>query len=210
MRSSQLGSTHLIVIGASTGGPRAVETLLAALPGTIHASIVVALHMPAAFTGPYAARLDQATAIRVAEGRDGDRLGPGDAVILPGGWQGEVGRVGEAVHLTLKAGTPKDRYAPSADHLMKSAAQALGEKSVGVILTGMGADGAAGLAAIRSADGYTIAESEDSALIYGMPAEAIRKGGAMAQLGLAEIAGALVARCGLSSLATPEDDPSAD
>lgn len=197
MRDSPEGPRSLVVMAASTGGPRAIEAVLTALPGALDAVVLVALHLPGAFTDAYVGRLDRSTAMAVARARDGARLRAGDAAVLPGGSQGAVARLGGALHLSVRPARDDETYAPSADAIMRSAARAMGPATVGVVLTGMGGDGAAGLASIRAAGGYTIAESRESAVIYGMPSAAVRYGAAMVELPLEEIAAALVARCGL-------------
>jgi two-component system chemotaxis response regulator CheB len=190
-------SGELVVMAASTGGPGAVQSVLQALPASLDAAVVVALHMPGRFTAPYAHRLDAQCGLVVQEAVDGAPLKPGHCLVLPGGQQASVG---QARRIRLRPQEAGELYAPSADLLMKSAAAALGPKVVGVVLTGMGEDGAEGLLAIRAAGGFTLAESRDSAVVYGMPGGAVRRGAAGAELRLEEMAGALVARCGLRLL----------
>ncbi len=210
MRSPAPHSGDLVVIGASTGGPRAVQTLLEALPASFDACIIVALHMPALFTGPYAVRLDGSSRMKVQEARGGEKLQAGEVLILPGGSQGSVARVGDCGVLRLRREKGDELYAPSADVLMCSAASALGRTVVGVLLTGMGEDGREGLAAIRAAGGFTLAESRDSAVIYGMPGGAVRAGAVNRELNLGEIPGALMARCGLRLMPRGVDASTAD
>jgi len=186
----------LIAIGASAGGPQAVQHLLEALPGTLDAAVVVALHLPASFTRLYAERLGPACRLRVREAVGTPRLLPGDAWILTGGTQGQVERRGDRLHLSVRPRLAGELRAPSVDLLLRSAAAATGARSCGVVLTGMGEDGAEGLSALRAAGGFTIAESQQTALVFGMPQAAIRRGGASVVLPLGEIAAALLGRCG--------------
>lgn len=210
MSSPAPHSGDLVVIGASTGGPRAVQTLLEALPASFDACIIVALHMPALFTGPYAGRLDRTSGMNVQEARGGEKVQTGSVLILPGGSQGSVVPAGNSGVLRLRRKKDDELYAPSADVLMCSAASTLGRTVVGVLLTGMGEDGHQGLAAIRAAGGYTLAESRDSAVVYGMPGGAVRAGAVNRELKLGEIPGALVARCGLRHLPPGKDAPTPD
>ncbi len=205
MNSPAPHSGDLVVIGASTGGPRAVQTLLEALPASFDACIIVALHMPSLFTGPYAVRLDGSSRMKVQEARGGEKLQPGEVLILPGGSQGSVARAGDCGVLRLRRKKGDELYAPSADVLMCSAASTFGRTVVGVLLTGMGEDGREGLAAIRAAGGFTLAESRDSAVVYGMPGGAVRAGAVNRELDLGEIPGALVARCGLRLMPPGKD-----
>lgn len=160
---------ELLVVGASTGGPRALASLLARLPGDFPAGVLMAQHMPPGFTATLAQRLDRRSPLQVMEARDGVRIEPGMALLGVGGRHLLVERDGDA----LVARVPDDAeglvHRPSVDRLFASAASAAGPGAVGVILTGMGQDGANGLAAIRNAGGRTFAESEDSAVIFGMP-----------------------------------------
>ena len=192
--------SRLVVVGASTGGPQAVQALLEALPATLNAAILVALHMPATFTGLYAERLDRFCRLRVREAEDGDRLVPGTASILPGGHQADLFWLGDRLLVRLRPRAAQEVHAPSVDQVMRSAAAVGGASVVGVVLTGMGEDGARGLAAIRAAGGDTFAESERTALIFGMPGEAIRRGAAATVLPLDEMPEALLERCGVRRL----------
>ncbi len=167
---------RIVVIGASAGGTVAVEHLLAALPEN-SPPIVAALHMPARFTTLLAQRLDCLSRVRVAEAADGDPLLPGRALIAPGGLHTAVvrrGGGGWAVH--VYDGDRVNRHKPSVDVLFTSTAEAAGRDAVGVILTGMGGDGAEGLARMRRAGAATVAQDEETCLVFGMPKEAIRRG----------------------------------
>jgi two-component system chemotaxis response regulator CheB len=146
--------------------------------------IVVAQHMPTGFTAAFAERLDGVTRLRVREGRHGLRLAPGMVVIAPAGQQL---RVSSDRVLALAPDRGEEPHAPSVDVIMRSAAAAFGARCLGVLLTGMGSDGAAGMAAIRAAGGLTIAESEASCVVYGMPRAAVERGAVVHELPLPEI-----------------------
>jgi two-component system chemotaxis response regulator CheB len=162
----------VVVVGASTGGPRALAELLPALPAGFAAGVVVAQHMPAGFTETLAERLDRRAPLRITEAVDGDAVVPGRALIAPGGKQIRLERGPEgALHVRVWD-EPGVLHRPSVDLLFESAARVAGRRAVGVILTGMGSDGAAGLAKIRDAGGRALAESAETAVIDGMPAAA--------------------------------------
>lgn len=183
----------VVVVGASTGGPRALAALVPALPEDFGASVAVAQHMPPGFTGTLAERLHRRSRVEVLEGEDGTELLPGRVVLVPGGRDGCIeARPGGPV---LRVGAPTSGYShhPSVDALLSSAARTLGSRAVGVILTGMGEDGAAGLAELRRAGGRTLAESEETTVIYGMPRAA--REAAEQVLPLNEMAAALVDLC---------------
>ena len=159
----------ILAIGASTGGPRALALILPALPADFPAGIVVAQHMPPGFTTTLADRLDRRCALEVREAADGDRIAPGTVLIGPGGHQLRVERDGGDLVARVPEDGERMLYRPSVDYLMESVASVVGARAVGVVLTGMGEDGARGLEAVRSAGGRTLAESEESAVIFGMP-----------------------------------------
>jgi two-component system chemotaxis response regulator CheB len=166
----------LVVIGTSTGGPAALQAVIPALPADLRVPVLVVQHMPIGFTRSLAERLDQRSDLMVREARDGEPLLPGRVLIAPAGRHLKVHRVqGEArVHLDYEPMEALHR--PSVDVLMQSAARAYGAALLGVVLTGMGADGVEGLRAIKAAGGRTLAESEDTCVIYGMPKAAIEAG----------------------------------
>ncbi len=179
---------RLIAIGASTGGVQAIETVLTALPRTMP-GIVIVQHMPGTFTGAFAQRLNQLCALEVKEAADGDRVFDGRVLIAPGGRHMQVQRSGAQYIVTVRDGPPVNRHKPSVDVLFRSVAQGAGANALGVILTGMGDDGARGLRDMRQAGALTVAQDEASCVVFGMPAEAIRMGGACETLPLASIAG---------------------
>jgi len=189
------GPIEVVAIGASTGGPPALQAILTSLPADFCASIVIAQHMPQGFTRSFAERLNKISSLIVSEAASGDRLGPGIALIAPGDRHLLVRRDREGLFVELVPRVPSDRYAPSADRMMASAAEVCGPSVLGVILTGMGNDGAAGAAAIRKHNGRCIAESDETAVIFGMPREAIRTGAVEKTLPLGKMADEILARC---------------
>lgn len=166
-------STHkVIAVGASTGGTEALKDFLTALPPDAP-GVVIVQHMPERFTKAFAERLDTLTRIRVKEAEDGDRILPGHALIAPGNYQMEVRRSGAEYSVKVFTGERVNLHRPSVDVLFHSCARSLGANAVGVILTGMGADGARGLLAMRQAGAHTIAQDESTSVVFGMPREAI-------------------------------------
>ena len=162
----------LVVIGASTGGPSAIQTLLAGLPSGLPLSYLVAQHMPKEFTGTFAARLNGQIAMSVVEAVDGLRLVVGQVVIAKGGHHLRVQRAEGCLCVDLTLAAEGSRHVPSVDTLFVSAAKVMGKACMGIVLTGMGNDGALGVRALKKAGGSTLAESEETAIIYGMPHEA--------------------------------------
>lgn len=158
-----------MVIGTSTGGPRALLRLLSALPAGFRPGVVVAQHMPPGFTRLLAQRLDDTCTLTVREAEDGDEIGRGTVLVAPAGSQARVEKRGAKLRLRVEKGDASELHRPNIDRLLTSAATAGGARVVGVILTGMGGDGAEGLRAVREAGGRTFAESEETAVIYGMP-----------------------------------------
>ncbi len=176
-RPYQFSATHKVVaIGASTGGTEALKELLAPLPADFP-GIVIVQHMPETFTEAFAKRLDGLCRIHVQEARDSDRILPGHALLAPGGHQMAVVRRGAEYGVRVYRGERVNRHLPSVDVLFNSCAQHLGKNAVGVLLTGMGNDGAQGMLRMKQADGHTIAQDEASSVVFGMPKEAIRLGG---------------------------------
>lgn len=185
----------VIAIGASTGGTQAIAEVLQSLPDTMP-PIVIVQHMPPRFTGYFAERLNGSCALRVREAKDGDVLSPGTVLIAPGGQQTEI--VGSAANYRVKVyeGEPVNLHRPSVDVLFDSAAAAVHANALGVILTGMGGDGARGLTAMRRRGALTIAQDEATSLVFGMPERAIREGGVCEVLPLDRVAERLVAWVG--------------
>ena len=173
-----LTTTHkILAIGASTGGTQAIERVLSEFPPDAPGT-VLCQHMPAAFTGSFAARLDAASAVQVREARDGDVVVPGLALLAPGDRHMVLQRNGARYTVRVKGGPPVHHQRPSVDVLFESVARAAGANAVGAILTGMGADGAAGLRSMRDVGARTVAQDEASCVVFGMPREAIKQGGA--------------------------------
>lgn len=187
-----MSSEKLLIIGASTGGTEAIRRVLEPLPANSPA-IMIAQHMPGGFTRSFAERLDRLCQISVKEAEDGERVLPGHAYIAPGDAHLKLARSGANYVARLDQGPPVNRHRPSVDVLFRSAAEQAGRNAVGVLLTGMGKDGAAGLVEMRQAGAPTIAQDEASCVVFGMPREAIALGGASEVLPLEEIAPRLLA-----------------
>jgi two-component system chemotaxis response regulator CheB len=168
----------ILAIGASTGGPQAIEGLLTRLPGETP-PIVITQHMPAHFTRAFAERLNRVCAVRVVEATGGERLEPGVAYIAPGDRHMVIERHGVLLATRLTDGPPVHHQRPAVDVMFHSLARLKGVSIVAVLLTGMGQDGADGMVALRAAGAETIAEDEHSCVVFGMPREAIQRGGAM-------------------------------
>jgi len=186
---------ELVVIGCSTGGPPALQHVFQSLP-RMPVPFVVAQHMPPTFTRLFADRVNKLTTFEVREGRDGDMLEPGNIYIAPGGMQSEVRRMPEGLQLRVFAADGNDLYAPSVDRLFNTASVACRDRLVAVIMTGMGDDGSESIRGVRERGGRTIAESSETAIIFGMPAEAIRTGAVDEVLPLSQIPNALRRLCG--------------
>lgn len=191
MKSTQ----KVVAVGASTGGTEALREVLTALPADAP-GLVIVQHMPENFTRAFAQRLDKLCQIRVQEARDGDRILPGHALIAPGNYHMRVNRNGAHYNVEVFMGEPVNRHRPSVDVLFDSCARQLGRNAVGIIMTGMGDDGARGLLAMRRAGARTVAQDEASSVVFGMPKEAIELGAVGDVVGLshmAETVGRLVA-----------------
>ncbi len=186
---------EVVAIASSTGGPPAIQAILTSLPAEFGASIVIAQHMPPGFTRSFAERLNKLSPLVVSEAAAGDRLEPGTALIAPGGSHLVVKRDREGLAVELIPRSPSDKYVPSADKMMISVAEACGQAALGVVLTGMGRDGVDGAVAIKKRRGQCLAESEESAVIFGMPQEAIRAGAVDKVLPLDKMAGEIAERC---------------
>ncbi len=174
--SRLLPPVALVAIGCSAGGPPALQEVLPVLPGNLPATVVVVQHMPERFTTLLAARLARICALPVTEIVDGDRVGIRRIGIAPGGRQTLLERHEGGIVFRVRPRGSGERYAPSADLLMASGAALYGRRVLGVLMTGMGDDGVAGLRAIKDRRGRTLVESEETAVVFGMPREAIRAG----------------------------------
>ena len=187
-----LEPSFVVGIGASTGGPPAVQRLLESLAPEPSMCLLVCQHMPKQFTRAFAERLDKLGPFSVREAQEGDVLAPGHVFIAPGGRQLVVYRQNGQYVVGTPPPTMQDKHAPSVDRLFMSLAEVFGSKTIGVVLTGMGSDGAVGAKVIRKAGGEVWAESEETAVIYGMPQEAVATGAVSRVLPLGEIGPALV------------------
>jgi two-component system, chemotaxis family, protein-glutamate methylesterase/glutaminase len=188
--------TRIVAIGVSTGGPQAMEYLLSQLPGDFPGTIVVVQHMPDGFTDMFARRLDELSALRVKEAQSGDLLQPGRVLICPGSRHMKVKRLPLGDIAVLSDEPPVNGHRPSVDVLMRSVAEEFHGQAVGLLMTGMGDDGAEGLGAIRKEGGMTIAQSEDSCVVFGMPKAAIERGYAIRVVSLDVMGATLQALCG--------------
>ena len=198
--------TKIIAIGISTGGPNSLQYLLSQLPGEFSGSILIVQHMPEGFTDMFARRLNECCAIDVKEARSGDMLVAGRALICPGNRHIRLSRkaLGEVVMLG-----DDERYnghRPSVDVMFESVAKEVGSRAIGLLMTGMGEDGAESLGLIKAAGGVTIAQDEASSVVFGMPRAAIERGHAMRVVPLDAMANLLVRHCGGS---TQEPTPAA-
>lgn len=192
LKAPLVSSEKLIIIGASTGGTEAIRAVLEPLPANSPA-ILITQHMPGGFTRSFAERLNRLCNITVKEASDGERVLPGHAYIAPGDAHLKLARSGANYVARLDDGPPVNRHRPSVDVLFHSAATQAGRNAIGVILTGMGKDGAAGLLEMRQAGSATLAQDEASCVVFGMPREAIALGGAVEIIGLDEIPERLMA-----------------
>jgi two-component system chemotaxis response regulator CheB len=187
----RLSTEKIIFIGASTGGTEATREVLVNLPADSPA-VMITQHMPPGFTKSYAARLNGLARIRVAEASDGERVLPGHAYIAPGGLHLSVERSGANYIARVRDGEPVNRHKPSVEVLFESAARVVGRNALGVMLTGMGSDGAKAMRTMRDAGSWNVAQDEASCVVFGMPREAIAHGAADEVLPLSKIAPRLV------------------
>lgn len=185
-------TTHkILAIGASTGGTEALKDVLMGLPRNAPGTVIVQ-HMPANFTGPFAERLNSLCSMEVREARNGDSIVPGVALIAPGDYHMVVRRSGARYYVEIGSGDKISGHRPSADVLLNSVAKIAGSNAIGVLLTGMGGDGAKGLLAMRKAGARTIGQDEASCVVYGMPKVAYELGAVEKQLSLHKIANGIL------------------
>jgi two-component system chemotaxis response regulator CheB len=166
---------RIVAIGTSTGGTQALEAVLSALP-RVTPGIVVVQHMPEKFTTAFAERLDSICQVEVREAREGDRVITGRALVAPGGKHMRLTRSGAQYHVEVRGGPPVNRHCPSVDVLFRSVAEHAGRNALGIIMTGMGDDGALGLQNMHEAGARTLAQDEKTCVVFGMPKEAIKLG----------------------------------
>jgi two-component system chemotaxis response regulator CheB len=185
----------IIAIGISTGGPNALQYLLAQLPADFPAAILIVQHMPEGFTHMFAHRLNESCFIDVKEAESGDMLVAGRALVCPGNQHLKVRRMPLGDTVVLTDDPPVNGHRPSADVLFQSVAREIGPNVVGVIMTGMGEDGAEGLGELKRAGALTIAQSEETCVVFGMPKVAIERGHAMRVVSLEAMANTLITQC---------------
>jgi len=188
--------TKIVAIGVSTGGPNAVNYVLSQLPADFPGTILIVQHMPEGFTEMFAHRLNESCAIEVKEAQSGDLLVAGRALVCPGNRHMKVKRMPLGQMVVLADDERVNGHRPSADVLFRSVAQEFGSQALGVIMTGMGEDGAEGLGEMKRAGAMTIAQSEESCVVYGMPKAAIERGHALRVVPLEALANTLQAQCG--------------
>lgn len=190
--ASVLALNRPVLIGSSTGGTQAIEAIVTALPADAP-GIAIVQHMPEKFTAMYADRLDKISAVRVREARDGDRLERGVVLIAPGGKHLQLRKAAGQYFAVVADGPPVNRHKPSVDVLFRSVAACAGGDVLALILTGMGDDGARGMAALHDRGARTLAQDEASCVVYGMPKEAVARGGVDEVLPLKDMAAAIMA-----------------
>lgn len=184
----------VVAIGVSTGGPAALAQLLPGLPSDLGVPVLLVQHIPGGFTRSLAEALDTKSALRVVEASDGEAVEPGKVYVAPGGRHLEVERRDGRVKVNLTDGPPENHCRPAADVLFRSVAKVYADGVLGVIMTGMGEDGARGLADVKRAGGHVLAQDEDSCTVYGMPAQAVHAGVVDQSVGLQQLAGTIL-RC---------------
>lgn len=196
---------EMVAIGASTGGPAAVQVILSRLPGNFPASIIISQHMPYGFTRQFANRLNKVCAITVKEAEHGEPVEEGKTLICPGSHHMTLAKSKNNVVVNIRESSSTDIYSPSIDVMMTSAAEIYGDRTMGIVLTGMGSDGKKGMKEIKKRGGVTIAESEESAVVFGIPREVILAGAADKVLPLQDIPSEI-----MSKVKSPEDVKTTD
>ncbi len=197
--STGAGGNHLIdlvAIGTSTGGPPALQKIFSAFEQKYPFAVVVSQHMPPGFTKAFAERLNRTSAFDITEAEDGDLVLPGRVLIAPGGRNMVFEERDHQILARIIVPSESDRYIPSVDAMLTSCAALYGRRMAAVILTGMGNDGSVGVRAVKEQGGYVIAESEDTAVVYGMPREAVATGVVDRTVPLGQIASEIIQRCG--------------
>ena len=188
------GGYDVVAIGTSTGGPVALKTVLTMLPGELPVGIVVVQHMPPVFTKAFAERLNACCEVSVKEAENGDLVTPGQVLLAPGNWHMTVSRFGGESRVLLNQNESVNGHRPSVDVLMHSVALEFGSRALGVIMTGMGKDGADGLHALHQRGGHVIAQDKESSVIYGMNKEVVQNGDAHEVVSVNDIASSIQAR----------------
>ncbi len=181
-------SNKIIAIGASTGGTQAIQRLLGSMPSNVN-GIIIVQHMPARFTKTFAVRLDTLFPLDIKEANDGDRLRKGNVLVAPGGWHLQVAKDPMGYYVQLRDHRPVKHQRPSVDVLFHSVAKTAGSNGIGILLTGMGDDGADGLLAMKQAGAFTIAQDEATSVVFGMPGSAIERGAVEVVAPVDDIAG---------------------
>lgn len=189
------GRVQVVAIGASTGGPPAIQSIITKFPKDFPAAVIVAQHMPPGFTLYFAERLGKFALLPVKEAANSEHLERGKVYISPGGYHMELHSTANGVQIGLKPRSDSDKYAPSVDRMMITAAETYGSKVLGILLTGMGSDGKLGMKTIKEKGGMTIAEAEETCVVFGMPKEAIGIGVIDKILPLEQIPLETVRRC---------------
>jgi len=208
-RKAALGpASKLVAIGISTGGPNSLEFMLGQLPAEFPAAILVVQHMPAGFTNTFARRLNESCALEVKEAQSGDLISAGRVLICPGDRHMRLRRMPLGDVVVLSDDEKVNGHRPSVDVLFRSAAQEFGADAVGLLMTGMGEDGAEGLGAMKDSGALTIAQNEASSIVFGMPRAAIERGYAARIVALEDLSSTLIAHCGvLRALSVKEPYP---
>ncbi|WP_243374449.1 chemotaxis response regulator protein-glutamate methylesterase [Geotalea sp. SG265] len=194
---SKKSQIDIIAIGASTGGPPALQSIFSAFDKPLPVAMVVSQHMPPGFTKAFAERLNRTSGFEIKEAKDGDTVTPGRVLIAPGGRNLIFDRVDGSVIARVVAPRPEDKYVPSVDAMFASCARIYGPKMLAVVLTGMGNDGSRGVKAAKAAGGGVFAESEESAVVFGMPREAIATGLVDRIATIDKMSGEILSYCGI-------------
>ena len=195
--ASVASGVNVVAIGASTGGPPALQGILSSFPEKLPFTVLVSQHMPAGFTKAFAERLDRSSQFTVKEAKDGDPVVPGMVLIAPGGRNMIFQETNGAVIARVVEPSLQDRYIPSVDVMLTSLADIYGSRLLAVVLTGMGNDGSKGVRAVKKGGGEILAESEESAVVFGMPREAIATGVVDKVVPLSRMAREITLRCGI-------------
>ena len=193
MRRHFRTTDRIIGIGASTGGTEAIKAVLAELPADLQAGVVITQHIPAAFSKPFAERCNAASPLVVCQAEDGQQILPGHAYVAPGDRHLLVERDGARYVCRLNDGPPVNRHCPSVDVMLRSLVQNAGPNAIGVMLTGMGEDGAASMGELRQAGAPVLVQDEKSSVVWGMPGEVVKRGFADQVLPLSKIGARLAA-----------------